>query len=120
MSIIMAIFGFFKKKGRSATDTIDLTRMQSVKDRLKTATTAATPATTDTGAMGTMGAMDLPMGTFDQNVSSSTYPSYSQTSDDKIVAMQGKFTAMMQRVDLLEHKVDRLERKTGIKSESEI
>lgn len=117
MSIIMAIFGFFKKKGRSATDTIDLTRMQSVRDKLKTEASAATTTpTTDMG--GTMGAMDLPMGTFDQNTSA--YPSYSQTSDDKIMAMQGKFTAMMQRVDLLEHKVDRLERKTGIKSESEI
>lgn len=119
----MALFDFFKKKGRSATDTIDLTRMQSVKDKLKaestaSATTTAAPVTTDT--TGAMASMDLPgtMGTFD----SSSYGSatYSQTSDDKIANMQSKFTALMQRVDLLEHKVDRLERKTGIKSETEI
>jgi hypothetical protein len=122
----MALFGLFKKRGRSATDTIDLTRMQSVKDKLKAdaAASAATPITgTETPAQ--MPSMDLPMGTFDQNVGNvpaTSYQSYSysQTNDDKIANMQGKFTVLTQRVDLLEHKIDRLERKTGIKSESEI
>jgi hypothetical protein len=113
----MSLFGFFKKKGGSATDTIDLTRMKSVKDKLKAAE-STTPSTT-TGT-STMAAMDLPMGTFDQTATSASPYSYNQTADDKIATMQSKFTALMQRVDLLEHKVDRLERKTGIKSESEI
>jgi hypothetical protein len=114
----MSLFGFFKKKGGSATDTIDLTRMKSVKDKLKAAESTTPSTTTSTS---TMAAMDLPMGTFDQMPATSASPySYSQTADDKIATMQSKFTALMQRVDLLEHKVDRLERKTGIKSESEI
>jgi hypothetical protein len=118
----MALFCLFKKKGRSATDTIDLTRMQSVKDRL-----AATPTTTTATTSTDFGAanMDLPMGTmgtFDQTPPASSTPSYSytQTADEKLSVMQTKFTALYQRVDLLEHKVDRLERKTGIKSENEI
>jgi len=120
----MALFGLFKKKGSSATDTIDLTRMRGVRDKLAaSATSAATPAAPATGDSGSAGmaSMDLPMGTFDSNVSQASTPySYSQTSDDKLISLQGKFNALYQRVDLLEHKVDRLERKTGIKSESEI
>jgi hypothetical protein len=114
----MSFLGLFKKKGRSATDTIDLTRMQSVKDKLAGDAASQTAAS----AMATP-AMDLPMGTFDSSVSSepSSYPSYSQpqnySNEDRLIS---KISALTQRIDLIEHKVDRLERKTGIKSETDI
>jgi hypothetical protein len=113
----MALFGLFKKKGRDATDTIDLTRMQSVRDKIKASEAAAASTSASTG---TAAVMDLPMGTFDstQSTPSTTEPSYSQPSNEE--RMNSKITALMQRVDLLEHKIDRLERKTGIKPETEI
>ena len=110
----MALFGLFKKKGRDATDTIDLTRMQSVRNKI--AADAAASASTDTSSMGSM---DLPMsmGTLDSSTTStaSSAPSFSAAPTEDRTS--SKISMLMMRLDLLEHKVDRLERKTGIKSE---
>jgi len=115
MRILMALFGLFKKKGRGATDTIDLTRMQSVRNKIAADSSASSTTSTDTSS--SMGSMDLPMsmGTFDNQASTSSAPSYSAAPNEERTS--GKISMLMMRVDLLEHKIDRLERKTGIKSE---
>jgi len=119
----MALFGLFKKKGRGATDTIDLTRMQSVKDKLAadSSSSSSTPSTFDSTDASSMPAMDLPMGTFDQNISSTQTSTVSISPDkaSRLDALLGKLDTLYMRIDLLEHKVDRLERKTGIKTDDQ-
>ena len=111
----MALFGLFKnKKGVDPTDTIDLTRMQSVKDKLK----ADSGSAMNTGTTSGMSGMDLPMGTFDQSISSAQ----ATIQEDKVTKLDNllsKLDTLYMRIDLLEHKVDRLERKTGIKADDQ-